>query len=558
MRDLVQLLGYLLRVSRDIPHARLSILLVAATGIAGGLASTAMIALVSSIVAGGGAPSLALVVGFVALCVALPVSRYVSQLLLINLSQSTLVELRLRLSQRVLQAPLRQLESIGAPRLLATLTNDVGTIVDTLLTLPVLLMHGSLVISSFVYLGWLNWRLLLEVACVIVFGVATYQLALRRALVHFFSSRQLMNDVVGQIRSMVEGTKELKMNGGRRSSFLRMVEESVRALQQEVRSGQKVFAAASSWGQALFFVVVGSVVLVLPFFQPVAGKALIAYSIVLFQLMAPLEVLLNAFPSLSRATVAVRQVESLGFSLEVERGSEERTAAPLPAWGRLELAGVTHGYFRDGEEGFLLGPIDAVFQPGELVFLVGGNGSGKTTLAKLLIGLYAPEEGAIRFAGRAVTDESREWYRNHFAAVFSDFFLFERLLGCDGGAVDDEARRYLGLLELDRKVRIEGGVLSTIELSQGQRKRLALLSAYLEDRPIYLFDEWAADQDPQFKEVFYRELLPGLQRRGKTVFVITHDDHYFHLADRILKLNYGKVESDVTRAAHAAAAALQA
>ena len=544
MRDLIQLLGYVLRTSREIPRSRLSIVMVALMGVAGGLASTAMLALVNSIVSSGRHPSTTLVGGFAALCVALPVTRYVSQLLLINLSARSFVELRLMLTRRVLRAPLRQLETVGAPRLLATLTNDVATIADMLSMVPLLLVHGSLVVSSFAYLGWLNWRLFLEVAVVTVLAVAAYQLAVRRALVHFRRSRQLVDDVMGQIRSMVEGTKELKMNVRRRAAFLQLVEESSYSMQREARTGQKIFAAASSGGQALFFAVVGLVVLVLPQFQAVGLRALTGYAIVLFQLMAPLEVLLNAFPGLSRAAVAVRNVESLGLSLAAEVASEV-AAPPAAFWDRLELAGVTHGYLRDGEEGFLLGPIDAVFQRGELVFLVGGNGSGKTTLAKLLIGLYTPQEGAIHFAGRPVSEENREWYRGHFAVVFSDFFLFERLLGCEEMSIDDEARRYLGLLQLERKVRIEGEMLSTIELSQGQRKRLALLSAYLEDRPIYLFDEWAADQDPQFKEVFYHELLPGLQRRGKTVFVITHDDHYFHLADRILKLDSGKIESDM-------------
>lgn len=554
MRDLIDLVAYVLRVSREIPRARLSIVLAALSGIIAGLASTAMLALVNSIVAEGKAASGARVWGFIALCCVLPAARYVSQLLLINLSLNSIVELRLRLSRRVLQAPLRQLESIGAARLLATLTSDVGTIVDTLLMVPTFLMYSSLVISSFAYLGWLSWRLFFEVSGVIVVGAAIYQLAVRRALDHFRRSRELLDEVIRQIRALAEGTKELKMSFARRTSFVKETVDSTRRLQEESRSGQKIFAAASSWGQVLFYVVVGSVVLLLPHFQAVSAQALTGYAIVLFQLMSPLEILLSVFPTLSRAAVAMRRIESLGFSLEAESGSPEPEPL-LASWHRLELAGVTHGYFRDGEEGFVLGPIDAVFRPGELVFLVGGNGSGKTTLAKLLIGLYAPEAGAIHFAGRQVTDENRDWYREHFAAVFSDFFLFQRLLGFKEGAIDEDASRYLSLLQLERKVRIEGGVLSTLELSQGQRKRLALLSAYLEDRPIYLFDEWAADQDPQFKEVFYLELLPGLQRRGKTVFVITHDDRYFHLADRIIKLDYGKIESDAALFADGAPAA---
>jgi putative ATP-binding cassette transporter len=181
---------------------------------------------------------------------------------------------------------------------------------------------------------------------------------------------------------------------------------------------------------------------------------------------------------------------------------------------------------------------------GELVFLTGGNGSGKTTLAKLLMGLYIPEGGEVLIDGQKVTDETRDAYRQSFSAVFSDYFLFDSLLGVESAEVDTRARAYLDELQLNHKVEITEGVLSTTDLSSGQRKRLALLTAYMEDRPVYLFDEWAADQDPQFKEIFYYQLLPELRSRGKLVIVISHDDRYYHIADRVIKLDYGKVEYD--------------
>jgi putative pyoverdin transport system ATP-binding/permease protein len=143
--------------------------------------------------------------------------------------------------------------------------------------------------------------------------------------------------------------------------------------------------------------------------------------------------------------------------------------------------------------------------------------------------------------GRAIIDANRDDYRQLFSAVFSDFYLFDSFIGLNGDNLDAQAQTYLRQLHLDRKVKVNGSKLSTIYLSQGQRKRLALLTAYLEDRPFYLFDEWASDQDPQFKEIFYRQLLPDLKARGKTVLVITHDDGYFSCADRLVKLDYGQV-----------------
>jgi putative pyoverdin transport system ATP-binding/permease protein len=205
---------------------------------------------------------------------------------------------------------------------------------------------------------------------------------------------------------------------------------------------------------------------------------------------------------------------------------------------------VIHTYHTDNEDSnFVLGPIDLTLYPQELVFIVGGNGSGKSSLLKIITGLYAPESGEIRLDGKLITDQNREWYRQHFSVVFADFYLFDELLGLENTKtnLDKQAQEYLKLLKLQHKVNIENGKLSTTLLSQGQRKRLALLTAFLEDRPIYLFDEWAADQDPTFKEVFYKELLPSLRDKGKTVIAITHDDHYFSGADRIIKLDYGKI-----------------
>jgi putative ATP-binding cassette transporter len=267
-------------------------------------------------------------------------------------------------------------------------------------------------------------------------------------------------------------------------------------------------------------------------------------------MMTPLENILNALPNLGRGGVALRKVEALGITLTTHATEPDVVVptSPKTSWERLGLVNVTHSYHREGEEGgFSLGPIDLTFQPGELVFLIGGNGGGKTTLALLLTGLCVPEGGEIRLNGHPVTDANREHYREHFSVVFSDFYLFESLLGLDPSKLDTQARDYLIQLQLNHKVRVEQGVFSTLDLSQGQRKRLALLTAYLEDRPFYVFDEWAADQDPLFKKIFYTQLLPELKARGKTVLVITHDDAYFCVADRCIKLEDGKLRHEWPR-----------
>jgi putative ATP-binding cassette transporter len=272
-----------------------------------------------------------------------------------------------------------------------------------------------------------------------------------------------------------------------------------------------------------------------------------SYTLIILYLMTPVEVILNSVPLLGRAKIAVQKVEDLGLLLpsNVDSAYAKTQREEENRWQTLELTGITHTYYRESEDDtFVLGPIDLSFRRGELVFLTGGNGSGKTTFAKLLTGLYIPESGEIRLDNDLVTDETRDDYRQNFSVVFSDFYLFETLLGLESGATDARAQDYLQQLHLNHKVTVQNGALSTTSLSQGQRKRLALLTAYLEDRPIYVFDEWASDQDPVFKKIFYHQLLPELKSRNKTIVVISHDEAYYHIADRIVKLNYGMVESD--------------
>jgi putative ATP-binding cassette transporter len=297
------------------------------------------------------------------------------------------------------------------------------------------------------------------------------------------------------------------------------------------------------------------VLFALPKIININPQILSGYVLTFAYLMLPMDNIVNNLPNISRASVALQKIESLGLSLASRAdgaaiatiGESTLTSSPplqsfLPC---LELKEVTYPYQSEQEDGgFTLGPINLKLQPKELVFIVGGNGSGKSTLAKLITGLYIPKSGEILLDKYPINEQNREWYRQHFSVVFSDFYLFERLLGLENTELDTQAQDYLKQLQLSHKVKVENGKLSTLSLSQGQRKRLALLTAYLEDRPIYLFDEWAADQDPLFKKIFYNQFLPKLRDQGKTVLVISHDDQYFHVADRIIKLDYGKIAYD--------------
>jgi putative ATP-binding cassette transporter len=267
----------------------------------------------------------------------------------------------------------------------------------------------------------------------------------------------------------------------------------------------------------------------------------------LLYMMAPLQMIMNSVPGLTRARIALQNIWDLGIDLS-SSASPEASAGALPLTSRsvrLQLCNVAYSHRgADSLDEFTVGPVDLTVAPGELLFITGGNGSGKTTLAKLIVGLYTPDQGELWYDDERVTDENRDSYRQFFSAVFSDFFLFESLLGLEPAQLDDRAREYIRRLRLQEKVRVQDGVFSTTALSQGQRKRLALLTCCLEDRPVLFFDEWAADQDPSFKEFFYFTILPGLKAQGKTVIVISHDDRYYGVADRIVHLESGRLTGE--------------
>ena len=360
-------------------------------------------------------------------------------------------------------------------------------------------------------------------------------------------AREEEDRLFGYFRALTEGIKELKLHRNRRGAFLNEnVQSATEAFQKHNVSAEVRFVAAQNWSHFLFFALIGLILFLLPEISHLSPKTLTGYVVTTLYLMGPLAGVMSSLSLFGRANVAMEKVNELGVSLA--QGSTEVCAIDQNeseiTFENLELVNVMHSYHRETEDShFALGPINLRFRPGELVFLVGGNGSGKSTLAKIITGLYVPESGEIRIDGKTVTDKNRDDYRQLFSAVFVDFYLFENLLGIRTRNVDEQARTYLDQLHLSHKVKVKDGTLSTTSVSQGQRKRLALLTAYLEDRAFYLFDEWAADQDPLFKDVFYTQLLPELKARGKTVLVISHDDKYFDVADRVIKLDYGKLSA---------------
>ena len=478
---------------------------------------------------------------FVAAALLVMVAQVASRALFARLGQRALGGLRQHIAQAVVVAPYRRLEVVGRARIQSLLTDDASAIATFCMGLPILVTNGVVILGVLAYLATLSWTFLLLAAGVMVLGSIGHQLSYRRVLGHFREAGRGQDRLFGQFEALNGGAKELRLNAGKARRFLDVVlAEAIDAVAKSRIRGLSLLAFADGWGRLLFMATIGTALFARIWIAPGDAAVVTGYVIAFLYIMGPLEGLLANIPHIGMARVALGRIGDTLGQLEAAKGDQ----APLPAGREVTLAleGVTHGYYDEREdEVFTLGPIDLTLRPGEITFLVGGNGSGKTTLAKLVTGLYTPEAGTIRVDGRALAAPGGEAHRQLFSAVFSDFHLFETLLEAADGSLDDRANTWLRQLHLDHKVAVRGGAFSTRDLSQGQRKRLALVAACLEDRPVMVFDEWAADQDPQFKDVFYREVLAELKARRKTVLVITHDDRWFPLADQLVKLERGQV-----------------
>lgn len=474
-------------------------------------------------------------------------AQVASRALFARLGQQSLAVLRRRISEAVVAAPYRSLETTGAARVRALLTDDANAIATFFVGLPIVLTNAMVVVGCLAYLAYLSWQIFLVALAAVLLGSAAYHLCHQRVMAHLQAAGASQDRLFRQFDAMIGGAKELKLNRGKARRFLDTVlAEAIGAVARHRTRGLSLLSVTLGWGRFLFLLLIGAVL-----FAPAWGLAesalvVTGYVVVFLFVMGPLEGMLVNLPSLNLARVATGRIRESLAALHPELTAPSTAALVEP--GRavmLALEGVTHAYYHErADESFTLGPIDLALRPGEATFLVGGNGSGKTTLAMLIAGLYAPEGGRLLVNGAPLEPQAREAYRQLFAAVFSDFHLFETLLEVPDAELDHRAADWLRKLHLDHRVSIRDGAFSTRALSQGQRKRLALVAACLEDRPVMVFDEWAADQDPQFKEVFYRDLLPELKARGKTLLVITHDDHYFDLADQLVKLEHGQLVAD--------------
>ncbi|WP_325169941.1 cyclic peptide export ABC transporter [Methylobacterium sp. C25] len=523
----------------------------AVLGGVGGLSVAGLLAVVNRGLHAGPDQGSALVLAFAGLCILALIGSIGSDIGTNFVGQRIIAALRKALAARILAAPIEALERYRSHRLIPVLTHDVDTISDFAFVLSSFAVSLTISIGCLIYLAMLSLPMFAVVALAVVIGVAVQAWAQVRGVLGFHAARDGEDRLQKNYRAIAEGAKELRIHRGRRRRiYAGQLNATIDWICEKQISAITLFVSARAFGTALFFLVIGLVLGLRQWvWTDMEASAASGFVLVLLYMRGPVDQIISALPAMSRTLVALRRVNDLTAQFSnPEQGLLSSLHSPEPETSKqirsITLRQASYAFPASGDAApFVLGPVDLEIRAGEIVFVVGENGSGKTTLIKLLLALYEPASGGLLLDGVPVTAETRDAYRQLFTTVFSDYYLFEDLVGSDAD-VPPEANRYLERLEVAHKVSVNDGVLSTVDLSTGQRKRLALLNAWLEGRPVLVFDEWAADQDPTFRGIFYRELLPDLQRLGKTIVVISHDDRYFDAADRVVRIAGGRVVAE--------------
>ena len=488
---------------------------------------------------------------FSALVVLLLVTTFLSQYALTRLGHKFVYELRTKLVKQIIDTAVPQIDHLGSARLLASLSSDIQSITVAFVRMPELVQGVILSVGVALYLGWLSLPLLLIVMFWIAMTIWISTILVKHVYTHLRELREINDLLYEDYQSIIDGRKELALNQHRaeklyKNDFL----NHAKSYQNRVIKSDTYHLSAVNWSNIMMFAAIGVVFAVSNYLNIPMGIAT-TFSLTILFMQSPILHAVGAYPTLQTAQVALDKIQSLELA---EYQSTFTTDIVVNNWQSISFNDIGYRYasidtdanevvVKENEHASdILKSVNLTLQRGDVVFLIGANGSGKSTLAKIITGIFTPSIGAVKIDSQLVDSENNADYRQLFSAIFSDQHLFKQLIGREGQQPDESlVNTWLHKLNLQDKVSVTDNQLSTDKLSQGQRKRLAMLIAVAEQKNILLLDEWAADQDPAFRRVFYQTLIPELKALGKTLFIISHDDGYFEHADRLLLMKEGRL-----------------
>lgn len=457
----------------------------------------------------------------------------------VNLGILTAHRFNLLIINKIFKIPFRKQEQIEDGRIYTILNDDISRIFSFSQDIIMTYTNVVTLIVVQIYLFTIDW-----VSSVALLGITVLIMGFLILLAPKLSktaniSRIKREHYSNYISGLINGFKELVLHRIKIDKYKKDMEDASGESYEATKKYNYIGIDANLFSELSFTVAMGVSCLLFPLIFGLDKQLITAYVLAVLFLWGPVTIILNGIPQIVNVKVSLERIKAFLKDAQIEASSADQISenSVIPFVDRIEVRDVYFDY-SDGEDdndGYGIGPLNFEANEGELVFIIGGNGSGKTTFLKLLIGLYAPSSGSILINGHEV---DKRTLSECFSVIYSEFYLFQKIYDIKEDRLG-QVYDWLEDLQLSDKVKIEDGRFSTIDLSKGQRKRLAILKSYLEDRPVYFFDEVAADLDPSFREFFYNELLVKMRQEGKILIIISHDDKFFHLADNIYKMDLG-------------------
>jgi putative ATP-binding cassette transporter len=455
-------------------------------------------------------------------------------------------KMRLRLMDHIRRSELLEMERIGRARIVAAITSD-SAILTQASNMLCFTVQGAVLISFVsIYVAYLSFVAFALTVLIVTGAGMMFHFKNKRLSAQKAESAAWERRLFDRLVDFLDGFKEVRLNRARSNDlYADAAEVSKTAANIKIRTQAETFRMIVS-SQISMYVLLGAVVFVAPnLSDTLEGASISKTTTALLFVVGACFGLVQSIPILLNANAAADRIARLQTALEGTVGpAQERDVAVPSRFERIEARNIVFRYTdRFSDTTFQIGPIDFSLRAGELVFITGGNGSGKSTFLRVLAGLYPPDSGELTLDGIRINDETRDIYRGLMSAIFFDYHLFQRLYGIPDPD-PDELDRLLRQFRLEDKTGLANGEFRTLDLSGGQRRRLALIVSLLEKRPIMILDEWTAEQDPEFRRKFYDELLPEMLQAGATVVVITHDDRYLdelHLPARRIRMDEGRI-----------------
>jgi putative ATP-binding cassette transporter len=436
-------------------------------------------------------------------------------------------KVRVRLMDYVRRSELLPLEAIGRAEIVGAITRETAVLTQASNTLAFAAQGALLILCVTIYVAYLSLFAFALSVVIVGIGASLFHAKTRQLAVEQREAANWENKLYDRLTDLLDGFNEVRLNSARSEDLYQdIIEVSRSAANIKIRTQSETYKRMILL-QSSLYTLLGAVAFVVPSFSDTLGQGAITKTITaLVFIVAACFGLVQSIPIVARANAAADKIGQLEERLRDTVSTAEIAPQTLKRFEKIEVRDVEFRYAsKYSEAAFKVGPFNFTLNAGDLVFLTGGNGSGKSTFFKLLAGYYKPDSGEIRLDGVPVSDRTRDDYRGLIAAIFPDFHLFHKLYGIPDPDLN-EVDRMLAEFRLLDKTRVVGDEFTTVDLSSGQRRRLALIVSRLERRPILLLDEWAADQDPEFRRKFYFELLPALNRAGITIVAISHDDRY--------------------------------